>query len=65
MPKSRLRFWTSKFQANELRDRRVKKVLRKLGWKVMIIWECQANNIDKVAVKINGLVGAKNGYETP
>ena len=32
-------FWEKKFAANKARDRRVNGVLRKLGWRVMRIWE--------------------------
>jgi DNA mismatch endonuclease (patch repair protein) len=32
-------FWEKKFAANKARDRRVNRELRKLGWRVMRIWE--------------------------
>ncbi len=43
-PTSNFEFWNSKIQNNIDRDKRVKKELRKLGWKVIIIWECGLNN---------------------
>jgi DNA mismatch endonuclease, patch repair protein len=42
-PKSNVRFWTEKFASNILRDKAAKAALRKDGWRVFIIWECQVN----------------------
>jgi DNA mismatch endonuclease (patch repair protein) len=39
-PKSRLEFWLPKFQRNVARDRLVTRTLRKSGWRVVRIWEC-------------------------
>lgn len=43
-PKSRVDFWTSKFEENIRRDRRNVKDLKALGWKVIVIWECQTRS---------------------
>jgi DNA mismatch endonuclease (patch repair protein) len=40
-PKSRMDFWLPKFEKNIVRDRLVTRTLRKVGWKVIRIWECQ------------------------
>jgi len=48
MPASRIDFWKAKFEANIRRDRRVIRELRKLGWKVLVVWECQTNDIDRL-----------------
>lgn len=39
-PKSRLDFWLRKFSQNVARDRLVTRTLRKRGWRVLRIWEC-------------------------
>lgn len=41
-PKSNREFWTTKFAANVERDERQRRQLIKSGWRVFIIWECQA-----------------------
>lgn len=41
MPKSNVPFWTAKFEANVRRDIRVARRLRRLGWRVLTVWECQ------------------------
>ena len=40
-PKSRVRFWTVKFRQNVARDQRNEAALRALGWRVLVIWECE------------------------
>jgi DNA mismatch endonuclease (patch repair protein) len=39
-PKTNPDFWRRKFVANVTRDRAVRKQLRAMGWKVLVIWEC-------------------------
>ena len=39
-PKSKRRFWISKFSENISRDFKQHKLLREAGWRVLTIWEC-------------------------
>ncbi|HEY3243698.1 MAG TPA: DNA mismatch endonuclease Vsr [Phycisphaerae bacterium] len=39
-PKANQEFWLAKFADNQTRDRRIKRDLRKAGWRVAIVWEC-------------------------
>ncbi len=51
-PKTRTEWWQAKFDGNVERDRRNQRVLRKLGWKVIVVWECEtkkANRIDRIS----------------
>ena len=48
-PKSRTAYWQSKFAANVARDRRNVRDLKKAGWHVLTIWQCQLKNPNKVA----------------
>lgn len=41
MPKTRRDFWIPKLEKNKARDTRVRKDLRKLGWRCLTVWECQ------------------------
>lgn len=40
VPTSNIVFWNEKFCKNTSRDQLVKRKLRKLGWDVLVIWEC-------------------------
>ncbi len=41
MPASRVAYWAAKFERNRVRDRRNRRALQRLGWRVLVIWECQ------------------------
>ena len=41
VPKSNRDYWVAKITRNRRRDRRVATELRKLGWSVWTVWECQ------------------------
>lgn len=47
-PRSRADFWAAKFARNKLRFRRNLQRLRRDGWKVMIIWECQTRDEERL-----------------
>lgn len=51
-PKSRLNFWKTKFQGNIERDKKNEIKLKKLRWKVAVIWECEIADLKKIAKKI-------------
>jgi len=52
MPKSRVAFWTEKLEGNRLRDCRNRRKLRALGWRVLVVWECQLNNPEKLSILV-------------
>lgn len=41
MPRTNIAFWKAKFIENRKRDRKNRNRLRRLGWKVLILWECK------------------------
>ena len=40
-PRTKREFWIPKLAKNKARDAKVQRELRKLGWRIMVIWECQ------------------------
>lgn len=48
LPKSRKGYWIPKLEANKKRDTSARIRLRRLGWKSLIVWECQTTNPDRV-----------------
>jgi len=55
-PKSRNRFWTAKFAENIARDRKVKRELRRLGWTVNVVWECQTEKPEALSTLVDLLL---------
>ncbi|ADP70737.1 DNA mismatch endonuclease Vsr [Rhodomicrobium vannielii ATCC 17100] len=52
MPKTRLEFWTEKFDRNVARDQLTEIALRKMGWQVLIVWECETKSVEILAAKL-------------
>jgi DNA mismatch endonuclease (patch repair protein) len=40
-PRSHYAFWQHKRLSNKIRDKKNIKEIKKLGWKVLVLWECQ------------------------
>ena len=51
-PATNTRFWDSKREGNVARDKRNLRKLRKEGWKVLVIWECQTRHPEKLTKKL-------------
>ncbi len=59
MPKSRLDFWTPKLEGNRERDDKNERALKREGWKVLIIWECQIKDAAKLENRIRRFLDAQ------
>jgi DNA mismatch endonuclease (patch repair protein) len=57
MPKSRVDFWTTKFQRNVARDEKVEQALTDLGWRVCVVWECETNDSTTLEMRLRGMIG--------
>ena len=51
-PKSNQRFWHQKFKSNTARDLRVRTELKRLGWRIMVVWECEVADLPSLGSKI-------------
>lgn len=56
VPKSRVSYWRSKFLRNIKRDNRALQQLGDLGWKCLVLWECELRD-DKLARRIARFLG--------
>ncbi|MGX7925482.1 very short patch repair endonuclease [Tsuneonella sp. HG094] len=64
-PKTRAKFWQSKFEANRQRDSRIVARLRDKGWRVLTVWECilkgkTARPVDAVAEEVDRWLNSGN-----
>lgn len=55
-PKSNVESWEEKFKNNVARDKRVRGELEQLGWRVAVIWECEAFDPDKLRGKLKAVL---------
>jgi DNA mismatch endonuclease (patch repair protein) len=65
IPKSRVAFWTEKLETNKRRDEANTRRLKELGWRVLVIWECQmkAKDLIEVSNVVRRFLGDGTGGE--
>jgi DNA mismatch endonuclease (patch repair protein) len=57
LPKSRLDFWLPKLEGNHERDAKNVNLLRRDGWRVKVIWECETKKLGRLRAKIEKFLG--------
>lgn len=58
-PRTKRSFWERKLAKNKARDAEVKRQLRKLGWRALVIWECQLKKEDELKNRIKRFLDEK------
>ncbi len=48
-PTNHRAFWVKKFARNAARDKLQQRALRKLGWRLLIVWECETKKPQRLA----------------
>jgi len=57
VPTARKKYWVKKIERNKQRDKEVNRYYKKIGWKVLRIWEHEIfKNLDKPLKRINSLL---------
>jgi DNA mismatch endonuclease (patch repair protein) len=51
-PKTNRGYWVKKLERNVARDACNQRILRRMGWRVMVIWECQTHDRQKVESRL-------------
>lgn len=53
-PARNAEFWARKIESNRIRDRQHLRELRRLGWRVLVVWECETGESrrDKLATRL-------------
>lgn len=51
-PSTHVGFWNKKLDSNLERDKRDRRELRKIGWKVLVVWECETRKPDRLLMKL-------------
>jgi DNA mismatch endonuclease, patch repair protein len=64
-PRTRWAFWKTKFAGNVERDQRTHRELQALGWRVIVIWECETRNAVKLEGILRGLLVSRPSAITP
>jgi DNA mismatch endonuclease (patch repair protein) len=56
IPKTNRAFWIDKIAANCIRDQRVARELKRNGWRVITIWECQTKSEASLGRQLRALL---------
>ncbi len=51
-PKSNVDYWTAKLNRNRDRDAEHLIELKRRGWTVLVLWECEVGDLTKLAEKL-------------
>jgi DNA mismatch endonuclease (patch repair protein) len=54
-PKANNGFWEEKFERNQSRDRENRTKLEFLGWRLLVVWECETTDRDKLKRRLGDL----------
>jgi DNA mismatch endonuclease, patch repair protein len=57
LPKSKPEFWLPKLKGNAMRDRRKEEALRAQGWGVLVVWQCELRDIERLGVRMVSFLG--------
>jgi DNA mismatch endonuclease, patch repair protein len=60
VPHTRKSYWLRKFERNRTRDEINSRKLRRRGWKVLTVWECQLRNRDLLTKRIATFLNARD-----
>ncbi len=52
IPKTRREYWGPKLDRNTRRDEENRRKLRRLGWRVLVVWECETRNAAKLSKRL-------------
>lgn len=55
IPKTRSEWWAAKLARNKERDQEVQAHLRAAGWRVIVIWECETKDGDRLGALVQRL----------
>ncbi len=59
-PKSRTEYWVPKLLLNKKRDAAKIAQLKKLGWNVMVIWQCQLSDMNVLSKRVVSFLGDRS-----
>jgi len=55
-------YWQAKFARNVERDRENRRDLTHLGWRVIVVWECETRNQTKLRKRLQRLFGERSPH---
>ena len=57
LPQTNADYWTKKLAGNAARDARNRVELEALGWRVLVVWECEVKGVEALADRLQVFLG--------
>jgi len=61
IPTNNRAFWVKKLDGNAARDRRNALALRRAGWRVIVVWECETEKEERLRARIMKALTVQRG----
>jgi DNA mismatch endonuclease (patch repair protein) len=61
LPSSNSCYWDEKISRTKARDEKHARALVQLGWRVLVLWECELGDEAKLWARIEGFLQARGG----
>ncbi|WP_100253296.1 very short patch repair endonuclease [Methylobacterium sp. UNC300MFChir4.1] len=65
LPRSRTAYWHPKLARNVERDVRTNAALRALGWRVLVLWECELKDLDALRDRLRTYLLGSDEFARP
>lgn len=59
-PKSRPDYWLPKLERNRARDAEKRTLLEALGWRALVVWQCETRDAGALSVKLRAFLNGGN-----
>lgn len=59
-PKTNEKFWLRKFEVNVSRDHFTSDQLRRMGWNVVVVWQCELGSLEKAKAVLRRLLPSRD-----
>lgn len=56
-PTSNAQFWAEKIQKNRARDAATTALLESMGWRVLVVWECELKDKEALSQRLKASIG--------
>lgn len=59
VPATRQEYWVPKLARNKERDERAAAALTRLGWQSAVVWECEVQDAERLAIRLSAFLGGR------
>lgn len=63
LPRTNAKFWKTKIGKNVRRDKKVRGELADLGWDILVLWQCELRDVEKLKRRLTLFLGVTEANE--